>query len=169
MWRFLVTSCLAITLMACSTPSKTGTPPVKETCDLIDVDMVQGTIKGMTLQTEPATLKRRLPCLTAENNTDRGLQYQFEDHGFLLCPDQDILVLQENFLGRPSQPGISLGKVEVSNFYGTPDREGNYNGINFQAYNRDFGSVVLLFSDRDKVKQVELHARPAGEVVPVGY
>lgn len=169
MWRYLAIVSLACWSIACSTPAKTGSTPVKETCDLIDVDMEQGTIKGMALATEPAKIKSKLPCLTGESTTDRGLQLRFDDHGFVWYADNDILVLAENFGGRPSQPGISLGDVEVGNFYGTPDRQGVSNGASFMAFNRTFGCVVLLFNDRNKVKQVELHTVPAAAVVPVGW
>ncbi len=168
MWRFLAIVSLAWWATACSTPAKTGSAPVKETCDLIDVDMERGTIKGMALNTEPTRIKSKLPCLTGETTTDRGLQLRFDEHGFVWYADKDVLVLAENFGGRPSQPGISLGDVEVTNFYGTPDREGTSNEAAFMAFNRPYGCVVLLFNDRNKVKQVELHTTPAATVVPIG-
>lgn len=165
MARWIVFWLLAIILTACGGQKETAKARTPN-CETIVVDMEQGMIEGFSLKTEGGVFKAQFPCHSYDTTSSCGTKQVYAAHGFAFIPDGNVLILEENFLGRPSAPAISLGTREATKYYGEPAVTRTIHGKRVQIYTRSYGALVLVFNDRDKAEQVQLHSVPPEKVTP---
>lgn len=157
---------LLVLLASCGGTKTTAKKERTPNCETIEVDMEKGTIEGFTLSKDPLSFRAQFPCHTRDTTSNCGTKQLYSDHGFAFAPAEDALILYENFLGRPSAPAISLGTNEATKYYGEPVKTTTQKGKNIQIYKREYGSLVLIFNDRNKVEQAQLHKKSPSEVKP---
>ncbi len=154
-------------MMACGGSKSTTTQKARiPNCETIEVDMEKGTIEGFALSKDPLSFKAQFPCHTRDTTFTCGTMQIYREHGFAFLPAKDALILYDNFRGRPSAPAISLGTQEASKYYGEPVRTFTEDGKRVQVYAREYGSLILIFNDRDKAEQVQLHSTGPEDVRP---
>lgn len=158
---------LAFLLAGCGSTKSTSTQKARTpNCETIEVDMEKGTIEGFTLAKDPLSFRAQFPCHTRDTTSNCGTKQLYSSHGFAFAPAEDALILYDNFLGRPSAPAISLGTTEATKYYGEPVSAFTERGKQIQVYKRAYGSLVLIFNDRNKAEQAQLHSKSPKEVRP---
>lgn len=132
---------------------------VKPVCDAFVVDIIDGKVNGLKANARYDEIKEKLPCFSStdpEGNTAKcGGQIAYKDRDVYFYTDRDYIEIREKFQGKFTTPIMGAARNSLFKVLGNPKLK----DANWDAYEMNYGTLVLHFNKAGKVNLVQFSTR----------
>ena len=132
---------------------------VKASCATLVVDILDGKVNGIRPDITINELKDRLPCFTSaedESATSKcGGGVFYKDKDIYFYTQRDYIEVGEKFQGKLSIPIMGANRNSLFKLLGNPKLKDS----NWDAYQMNYGTLVLHYSAAGKVKLIQFSTR----------
>ena len=138
-------------------------------CTKIHVDVLKGTINGLSPAGSQAEVKQKFPCFS--NATPDGSSANcgggvfFMDQQFYFYTGKDNINIRKGFKGTCSIELLGKTEKEAIALLGKPEGDiTDDDGARFVFFKQSYGCIVIGFDDAGMIDQFFMYATPADKV-----
>jgi hypothetical protein len=126
-------------------------PTVK--CPDFYVDILNGTVNGLTPRNTAGEIKTQFPCLTGSQDETAtcGTEVMYKDRDVYFFTQRKYIEIGPKFRGKMSLPLIGTKRGSLFSKLGTPKLK----DPTWDAYETQYGTLVLHYDAANKVKLIQ--------------
>ena len=137
---------------------------VTASCAAIVVDILDGKVNGIRPDITANELKERLPCFTSSEDESGSAKcgggVYYKDKDLYFYTQRDYVEIGEKFQGKLSIPLIGASRSTLFKWLGNPKLK----DTNWDAYQMNYGTLVLHYSPAGKVKLIQFSTKSSDEL-----
>jgi hypothetical protein len=123
-------------------------------CPQFVVDILDGKVNGMPINSTVGQIKKAMPCATGTDNDSAtcGSRVSYKDKDIYFFVRRHYIEIGPAFKGKLSVPLMGAARTSLFKTLGHP----RIKDVNWDAYTTNYGILILYFNKAGKINKIQM-------------